>query len=341
MSYDIWNRRYTGSKYKLAEWIVSLINENCAGSSFCDIFAGTGIMSYSMLGKVDSLFINDFLFSNEIIYRAFFGADPYNEKKLENIKSRYLKLNANDLSDNYCSQWYGNKFFSYNDAKKIGFIREDIEKNSSNLTKKEKNILIASLLYSIDKIANTVGHYDAYIKKNNLSDKFIFNCIEPCKFLNKKIYISRKDANELVKKLVCDIVYIDPPYNSRQYSRFYHLLENIACWKKPMLSGEALKPPVENMSEYCRVKAKVIFADLILKLKCKYIVVSYNNTYASKSKTSQNKIQLKDIKEILEKKGNVKIFEKKYKYFNTGKTDFIGHKEFIFIVKVGKTNGGK
>ena len=79
-----------------------------------------------------------------------------------------------------------------------------------------------------------------------------------------------------------------------------------------MLSGEALKPPVENMSEYCRVKAKVIFADLILKLKCKYIVVSYNNTYASKSKTSQNKIQLKDIKEILEKKGSAKIFEKKY-----------------------------
>lgn len=341
MGFNIWNRRYTGSKYKLSDWLIELITKNCKGEVFAEIFAGTAVLTSKLIPIMKKIYINDFLYSNEIIYEAFFGEGSYDKEKILAYKNKYEKLFSNSLEDNYVSKFFGGKYFSYNDAKKIGFIREDIEKNSSNLTKKEKNILIASLLYSIDKIANTVGHYDAYIKKNSLSDKFIFNCIEPCKFLNKKIYISRKDANELVKKLVCDIVYIDPPYNSRQYSRFYHLLENIACWKKPMLSGEALKPPVENMSEYCRVKAKVIFADLILKLKCKYIVVSYNNTYASKSKTSQNKIQLKDIKEILEKKGNVKIFEKKYKYFNTGKTDFIGHKEFIFIVKVGKTNGGK
>jgi len=338
MKFNIWNRRYTGSKYKLSEWLINLITENCKGEVFAEIFAGTAVLTSKMLPIMKKIYINDFLYSNEIIYEAFFGEGSYNTEKILIYKKKYEKLFSNSLEDNYISEFFGGKYFSYNDAKKIGFIREDIEKNSSNLTKKEKNILIASLLYSIDKIANTVGHYDAYIKKNVLSDKFIFNCIEPYKFLNKEIYISRKDANELVKELDCDIVYIDPPYNSRQYSRFYHLLENIACWKKPILSGEALKPPVENMSEYCRVKAKDAFADLILKLNCKYIVVSYSNTYTTKSKTSQNKIQLEDIKKILRKKGSIKIFEKKYKYFNTGKTEFKNHKEFIFIVKVGKTN---
>ena len=63
------------------------------------------------------------------------------------------------------------------------------------------------------------------------------------------------DANQLVRKVKADIAFIDPPYNSRQYSRFYHILENIVQWKKPKLEGTALKPQAENMSEYCRSDA--------------------------------------------------------------------------------------
>ena len=72
-----------------------------------------------------------------------------------------------------------------------------------------------------------------------------------------------------------DIIYIDPPYNSRQYSRFYHVLENITKWEKPELFGTACKPKTENMSEYCRSSATRTFEELISSLKCKYIVVSY------------------------------------------------------------------
>ena len=54
--FDIWNRRYTGSKYKLSSWISELIAENCNGSSFCDIFAGTGIVSYTMLDKMKKIY---------------------------------------------------------------------------------------------------------------------------------------------------------------------------------------------------------------------------------------------------------------------------------------------
>ena len=131
-----------------------------------------------------------------------------------------------------------------------------------------------------------------------------------------------------------DIVYIDPPYNSRQYSRFYHVLENLTTWKKPKLYGEALKPEPENMSEYCRSGALQAFADLIRDLQCKYIVVSYNNTYASKSTSSRNKMTLENIKDVLKTKGELTCFEKEHSFFNAGKTDFTEHKEFIFLVKV-------
>ena len=116
-----------------------------------------------------------------------------------------------------------------------------------------------------------------------IKDLFSFELITPIEYKDKKITITRKDANELAKEIKADIVYIDPPYNSRQYSRFYHLLENITQWKKPPLYGEACKPEAENMSDYCRNSATSTFEDLISSLKCNYIVVSYNNTYNSKS----------------------------------------------------------
>lgn len=335
MAYEIWNRRYTGSKYKLSDWIIDLISENCCGNSFCDIFAGTGIISKKMIESVNELHINDLLFSNEVIYKAFFEQKEYSQKKLEKFKSFFLNLNPSDLSENYVSESYGGKFFSNNDSLLIGYIREYLEL-SDELNDKEKNILLASLLYSADRCANTVGHYDAYIKGRNISDTFKFELISPYNYDNKKITITRQDANQLAKEIVCDIVYIDPPYNSRQYSRFYHVLENITTWKKPTLYGEARKPEAENMSEYCRNSATKTFEDLILSLKCKHIVVSYNNTYNSKSSSSKNKISLEDIKGILEEKGTVTVYEKSHQYFNTGKTAFDDHKELIFITKVGR-----
>lgn len=332
MIYNIWNRRYTGSKYKLSNWIKELIINNCYGNSFCDLFAGTGIISYSMLKQYKTIHLNDILFSNELIYKAFFYNAKYDTNKLIYTKNYFNNIEIND--DNYISNNFGNKFFSVNDSRKIGYIREYLEINRNDFSDKEYYILLASLMYSFDKIANTVGHYDAYIKNKEIKDKFEFNLITPYNTSMNNIIISRKYANELVTTLNEDIVYIDPPYNSRQYSRFYHILENITIWKKPELFGTALKPAPENMSNYCRKSAKKEFNDLIEKLNCKYIIVSYNNTYNSKSKSSENKILYDDIINILNNKGKVKIFDIDYKFFNAGKTHFDNHKEFIFLVKV-------
>ncbi len=332
MSFEIWNRRYTGSKYKLADWIFDIIDKYCNGDSFCDIFAGTGIISYHAISKMQSIILNDFLFSNEIIYKAFFLQEAYDVDKISKYKELFQSYGEIKLKPNYVSKNYGNKFFSINDALKIGEVRETIEK-AIDLNEKEKSILIASLLYSADKVANTVGHYDAYIKGHKIPDKFNFELIHPYQ-TNANVEIYRKDANVLAKELQCDIVYIDPPYNSRQYSRFYHVLENIATWKKPRLYGVAFKPEPENMSEYCKSSALTAFSSLIKDLKCKYIVVSYNNTYASKSSSSTNKMTLDNIKKVLSEKGTLTCFEKSHQFFNAGKTKFADHKELIFLVEV-------
>lgn len=336
--FDIQNRRYTGNKYKLMSWISELIFDNCKDChSFFDVFAGTGSVTNYLFEKYDRFILNDFLFSNEIIYKGFFSNEKYDISKLNIIKDEYNNIPKNKLKDNYVSTNFGGKYFNEIDAKKIGYIRENISKKlkSNDINEKEYSILLSSLLYSFDKIANTCGHYDAYRKIKNIPESFVFELINPKNYdKNKLIEIYRTDSNKLAKEVKCDIAYIDPPYNSRQYSRFYHIMENITQWKKPELFGVALKPKEENMSEYCKTSAPIAFNDLIQSLNAKYIVVSYNNTYDSKSSSSKNKITLEEIENILSNKGETKRFEKKYKAFTTGKTELDNHKEYIFITKV-------
>ncbi|MEK6935299.1 MAG: DNA repair protein RadC [Nanoarchaeota archaeon] len=330
--FQLQNRRYIGNKHKLIEWIFSIINKECEGDSFTDIFAGTGIVSAVASKHFKKVILNDFLYSNYIIYQAFFSNDDWDSIKVNNIIREYNNINGEDLVENYFSKNFGGKYFSKNSAKIIGFIRDNIEENKVNLNDREYSMLIASLLYSIDKIANTVGHYDAYFKKDYIEDRFFMRPIDPIEV--KEVSLFKEDANVLAKKIKTDIVYIDPPYNSRQYSRFYHVLETLVKWDKPVLHGVALKPEPENMSDYCRANAKNKFAELVRDLNTKYLVVSYNNTYDSKSNSSENKITLKEIKDILSERGKTKVFEKDYRHFNAGNTNFNNHKEYLFVTEV-------
>ena len=289
-------------------------------------------MSNKAIHLYNNVIMNDFLYSNNIMYKAFFGIGTWDKNKLYNILDAFNGINPDDISDNYFSINYGGKYFDENSAKLIGHIRNVIEDIKPTLTEKEYCILLASLIYSIDKIANTLGHFDAYIKKEIKPKKFIMRLIDAQCVSGVKIY--QEDANTLARNIHTDVLYMDPPYNSRQYSRFYHVYEVLVKWDKPQLSGTARKPKPEHMSDYCRVKALDTFVDLIAHADCKYIVVSYNNTYKSKSSSSQNKIRLEQIKEVLDKCGNTLIFTHSYNPFNAGKTEFDDHKEFLFITEV-------
>ena len=327
------SRRYIGCKQKLVDWIFDIIQaETDDVHTATDIFAGTGVIAKRMLGMYDNVIINDFLFSNNQIYTAFFKSGKWSKEKVLRKIEFYNTLDETNLENNYFSINYGGKYFDYNMSKKIGWIREDIEKSKSELTEKEYAILLATLIYNIDKHANTLGHFEAYIKKPIKKTELKLRMIDVKEFKNLTIY--RKDSNELAKEIKSDLVYIDPPYNSRQYCRFYHVYETLVKWDKPILTGVAMKPPVENMSKYCTSQAPKTFADLIENLDSKYLAVSYNNTYNSKSGSSKNKIELEEMEEVLNAKGKTKKFAKDYRFFNAGKTDLENHQELLYITKV-------
>lgn len=331
--FDLESRRYIGNKAKLTRWIMDIINEHTGGyHTFFDVFAGTASVSKAAIPHADKIIMNDFLSSNNIIYQAFFGKGQYDLDKLYSIVEYYNSIKPSSVRDNYFSENFGGKFFDYLNSKLIGYIREDLERRRNDLTTKEYAILLASLIYSIDKIANTVGHFDAYIKKEIAYHPLYIQLIRPLE--PKSVEIHKEDSNMLARKVMADVAYIDPPYNSRQYSRFYHIYENLVEWQKPELFGVAMKPKAQNMSAYCTASAPAAFRDLIQNLNVRYIAVSYNNTYDSKSGSSKNKITLEQIKAILEKRGHTTVYDCSHRCFNTGKTEFADHKELLFITEV-------
>lgn len=142
------------------------------------------------------------------------------------------------------------------------------------------------------------------------------------------------DTNELMPDIEADLVYIDPPYNSRQYCDAYHLLENVARWNKPEVFGVAKKMDRTALkSDYCTQKATDAFEKLIDATHAKYILLSYNNMAEKGNDRSNAKISDEDIWRILQKKGKVKVFTEDYKAFSTGKSEIKDNQERLFLCK--------
>lgn len=328
------NRRYLGNKYKLLPFITKVVDKECSDiQSIADIFAGTGAVSSAFPDKI--IITNDLMYSNYICNYAWFGSETYNQQTIIDYVVHYNSLVK--LKDNYMTDNFADTYFSRDDCAKIGYIREDIEKNykKKNINDRERAILITSLLYAMDKIAKTCGHYDAY-RKGAEFDKpleLLVPLAERHNNPNNRCY--NEDANNLVGSINADLVYIDPPYNSRQYCDAYHLLENVARWEKPEVFGVARKMDRTKLkSKYCTKSAAEAFEDLVGNITSKYILLSYNNMAEKGNDRSNAKISDEDILRILENKGTVKVFSESYKPFTTGKSDISENEERLFLCTV-------
>lgn len=333
---SIQNRRFLGNKFKLVQFIKNTINENCkdVGVIF-DAFSGTGVVGYYLSTPNNKVIFNDILKSSTIPISAFGITTQFNAEKI----SKYLNyLNGVETnSDNYFSKNFGGTYFTVEVARKIGEIRDLIE--NKRFSDVEKNILLTSLLYAVDKIANTVGHYDAYSKNLNYDMELKLLPLNISVENNFSNEVYEEDANNLVKKLKkIDLLYLDPPYNSRQYSDTYHLLENLIRWEKPEVFGKAAKMDRKTLkSNYCMKGASQALTDLVNNADSRYILMSYNNTGDKRDSRSNNRISHQEIITILGRKGNVKVFEQDYREFTTGKTNpRADHKETLFFCEVIK-----
>lgn len=333
---------YIGSKLSLLEFLGNSINKvvdkNCR--TFCDLFAGTGIVGSYFKKKGYKIIANDIQYYSYVLNRHYIG----NHKELkfdkltrEIIELKNIKEDARKnfvcsyldnldgvrgfIYKNYCPGGTKNKkeprqYFSDENGMRCDVIRQKIEvwKDEKLISDDEYYFLVASLIESIDKYANTASVYGAFLKQiKKTAQKSLV--LKPAELIvneqNHEVF--NADINEVATKVSGDILYLDPPYNQRQYATNYHLLETIARYDNPKIYGKTgLRNYEKEKSLYCsRSQVKKAFKDLILKAQVKYIFLSYNN---------EGLMTIDDIKEIMSLRGKYGHFTMGYNRFKADKS---------------------
>lgn len=330
---------YIGSKFKLVpflkEEITNVVGSDLSQKLFCDIFAGTGIVGRTFKTDVKKVISNDLEDYSYVLGKNYIE----NHKEIANKEDFIEELNAlkpikhGFIYQNYCmGSGSGRQYFSDENGKKIDTIRTKLSewKKRKKVDENLYYFLLASLLESADKVANTASVYGAYLKhlKKSAQKELV---LEPAHFEKSENShtVYKEDANELIKKIEGDILYLDPPYNQRQYSANYHLLNTIALYDTFVPKGKTGMREY-NRSNYCKKKEVACsFEELIKDANFQYIFLSYNN---------EGLMSEEEVKKIMEKYGSYDLKTKEYQRFKADKTENRNHKanhtfEYLHILQ--------
>lgn len=305
--------RFIGCKENLLNFIESFVKEkDIKGNVFCDLFAGTSSVAKHFKKLGYKIISTDLLYFSYVLQKVYIEQNQYPEfKKL----LKYLKIDPveetlftdesrsakeiikylNNLDGiesfifkNYSpegtqDQTYVRKYFTGENAKKIDAVREQTEKwrKKHLLNEREYFFLLCSLIEAVPFVANISGTYAAFLKNwdKRAFKKLTLEVPEIIKS-DKSHKVFCIDGLELLDKIKkIDILYLDPPYNERQYAPNYHVLETIAKWDKPHIKGvTGMRSYDEQKSEFCNPKTGLKALDSILKKKnFRHLVLSYND----------------------------------------------------------------
>lgn len=309
---------YIGSKQTLCPILTDIITseiQDLKSLSFLDMFAGTGTIGFRFQELANNCSANDLEYYSFIINSALLKC-TYSTKLQEIIEECnilegidgliYLNYSENESCERM--------FFTAENARKCDAIRVFIEDllKSNTINQNEYYFLLASLIVSIDKVANTSCVYGAYLKeykKSSLKTMTIIPIHTQTHINCEKNIVFNMPAEELSQQdIYHDVVYMDPPYNQRQYSANYGPLNYIAHYDKSIvLKGKTGTLDGYNKSNFCsKVKVYDSFKTILDNIKCKYIFISYNN---------EGLLRYDELVKLLGSYGELKLYKIQYKKF--------------------------
>ena len=312
---------YIGSKYSLLDFLETTIEEVTGYKEgdnyiFGDLFAGTGIVGQRYKSKGCTVISNDIQYYSYVLNKHYIENIPeLDTSLLESLNN--LSPISGFIYNNYCEGSGSDRnYFTNENGMKCDAIRTHLEKlhKTGEIDDHIYFYYLASLVNSIDKYANTASVYGAFLKYVKKSAKKEFK-LELLPVVSGNIgEVYNENINILSKKISGDVLYLDPPYNTRQYCSNYHVLETIARYDNPKLIGvTGLRDSSEQKSKFCSKRTVTkVFDDLIKNAKFKYIFLSYNN---------EGLMSLDSIKEIMSRYGKYNFFTKEYRRFKADKDE--------------------
>jgi len=344
-----WNRKFLGSKRILRDWIAARIIERVGiPITFLDGFCGTGAVGLAMaIRGARRVVAVDSLLSNCIVLKGFVEVSRLLEGgRMDELISR---LNGLPPAPGYITESYGGTYFTTENCSRMDAIRERIEcmRAEGSISDGEHTILLAAFVLAADRVANTIGQYDAFLKHidkrsmengRHLVDERVRSRfqLQPLQRLDDlPIQVLHGDMISLAPGIHAEVVYFDPPYNSRQYCDNYHVLENIALWKKPALFGKTrkfdrsrMRSPFSN-----RTEAQDAVEKLIAATPSREIFFSYS---------SEGILSPEKIRTVLGRRGDVEQIEIDYPVFGNGAGVSVRRSvtEMLFHLKAGRQSRG-
>ena len=325
--------RYLGNKTDLLNFIYDTvfkyINDNKVKPTICDGFGGTGSVTQYFNFKNFNVISNDI---NNYSYKLCYSRNCITKKDItfelmssninEILKLLNMCKNKGFIYYNYSPNpdlEYERKYFTNENAERIDGIRVQIEEwyKNNKITEKEYIHLIAILIETVSLYSNIPGTYGAFLKEWDsrslkqltLTEEISDNLL--AKFNNdNKVY--NNDIVTIVDEVESDILYIDPPYNERDYGMYYHVLETISKYDNPEIKQNKTGTKVtNNKSKWCTIKTAFGELEKIIKnSKSKLIIMSYNN---------EGIIPMKDIQCLFEVYGTYTTKKKLVKRFKCRK----------------------
>jgi len=318
---------YIGSKYSLIDFLIDTISAVVGQKQndklvFADLFAGTGVVGSTFKSKGYRVIANDIQHYSYVLNKHLIeNVPPLDAKKFEYLNE--LSGVEGFVFKNYCAgSNSGRNYFADENGKKCDGIRIELErlKNCGEIDESQYYYLLASLINSIDKYANTASVYGAFLKhiKKSAQKEFGLDLL-PIIAGDEKSKAYNEDINDLIEKVEGDILYLDPPYNARQYCSNYHVLETISKYDNPTLNGmTGLRDYKEQKSNFCSKRTvETAFDEVVKSANFKYIFLSYNN---------EGLMSIETIRKIMEQYGEYDVYTKDYRRFKADKEESRNHK---------------
>ena len=340
--------RYIGNKTRLLGFITSALErlEIPAGTAH-DAFAGTSAVGRALKERGWRVASSDLMTYSYVFQRAYVVAqrepsmaelragDPDVRAALRSPRFRaqaasrngsrlgvvaeYLERWLDPEAGFFASHFSGERmYFTEENARRIDTVRTTLHRwhRAGLIGDDAFYLLLSALIEGSDRVANTAGVYAAYIKswQPNALRPLRLAPMPPVKGVRGST-AHRADAVEIARALgPIDLLYVDPPYNARQYPGYYHVPELIARgWSDgaPTLRGKTgLLEADGQRSVWCSARSvRHALRELLEATGARHVLVSYN---------SEGLLPEKVLKETLRDAsmdGRVRCFRKTYRRY--------------------------
>lgn len=313
--------RYIGCKDNLLPFIeTAVLSRGIGTGAFADLMAGTTSVGHRFKSLGFTVHSNDILAFSYVFSRAYIQSTH----KPADLTDLLAELNALPPQPGFIHRHYSvegtrgfehpRRFFSDENAARIDAIRNRIDdwRNDGTINDDTFYSLLACLLEAVPGVSNTSGTYGAFLKHWDPRALKPLALEVPDPVTGPAGFAYRQDAADLAGDIACDVLYLDPPYNTRQYASNYHMLETIARWDNPAVYGiSGLRPWRAERSAWCRADSALMeLGRIVSTARCRLLLLSYN---------CEGIMPRERIVETLQLRGTVEMLEQSYRRYRSNR----------------------